>query len=126
MIAIVDDEEAVRRALARLLRSAGLDVATFATGAEFLISLGTTRPDCLVLDLHMPQLGGLEVQSRVAENAHRVPVVIITGDDTPEAHGRALAGGAAAYLRKPVDGQSLLNAIANAIASASDGAEPAR
>jgi len=117
LVAVVDDEEAVRIALRRLLRSAGLDVETFSSGAEFLESMKGHQPDCVVLDLHMPQLGGFAVQARLAEAGIRLPTVVITGHDTDEARARALAGGAAAYLRKPVDDQALLAAIETAKAA---------
>jgi FixJ family two-component response regulator len=79
LIAVVDDEEPVRKALTRLLRSADLDVETFPSGVEFLESLPTRRPDCVVLDLHMPLMDGFEVQARLAESSAPVPVVTITG-----------------------------------------------
>ena len=115
LIAIVDDEESVRVAMHRLMRSAGLDVETFPSGVEFLASMQTHHPDCVVLDLHMPQINGFEVQSHLAKCKPPVPVVIITGHDTPEARARALAGDASAYLLKPVDDCMLLDAIAGAI-----------
>jgi FixJ family two-component response regulator len=111
LIAIVDDEEPIRKALRRLLRSAGLDVETFQSGVEFLESLATRRPDCVVLDLHMPSMTGFEVQAQLAESGATVPVVIITGHDSDETRERALAGQPAAYLRKPVNDQVLLGAI---------------
>ncbi len=111
LIAIVDDEESIRKALTRLLRSAGLDVETFPSGVEFLESLSTRRPDCVVLDLHMPVMNGFEVQARLAASVAPVPVVIITGHDSIETHEHALAGRPIAYLRKPVDDQPLLDAI---------------
>lgn len=113
---MVDDEEPVRKALQRLLRSAGMDVETFPSGAEFLDALPTREPDCLVLDLHMPAVNGFEVQSRLAKSGSRLPVVVITGHDTQESQARARAGGAAAYLPKPFDDSVLLDAIAAAIA----------
>src|SRR6188508_1530733 len=82
-IAVVDDEEGVLKSLNRLLRSAGMDVATFATGALFLTSLSTQHYDCLVLDLHMPELNGFDVQARLAAMESVPPVIIITGHDTP-------------------------------------------
>jgi FixJ family two-component response regulator len=115
LIAFVDEEEAVRRALQRLIRSAGLDVDTFTSGAEFLDSLSLRRPDCVVLDLHMPEVNGFQVQSWLSQMPDPVPVVIITGKDSEETHQRAMEGGAMAYLRKPVDEQILLAALANAI-----------
>ena len=115
MIAIVDDERSVRVAIERLIRSAGLDVETFGSGGEFLESVKTRRPDCVVLDLHMPHVNGLEVQSQLTKWQPGMPVVVMTGHDTPEARARALDGGAAAYLLKPVDECVLLDAITAAI-----------
>ena len=115
IIAVVDDDDAVRIALRRLLRSAHLDVEIFASGAEFLESLKDRRPDCVVLDLHMPQVNGFSVQEKLTSQGIRLPVIVITGLDADDARERALAGGASAYLRKPVDDQALLDAIAAAI-----------
>jgi len=111
LIAVVDDEESIRKALTRLLRSAGLDVEAFPSGVEFLQAIVTRRPDCVVLDLHMPFMNGFAVQARLAECSLPVPVVIITGHDSTESRNRALAGRPAAYLRKPVNDQALLDAI---------------
>src|ERR1044072_4516356 len=115
MIAIVDDEEPVRKALRRLLRSAGMDVKSFPSGVEFLESLTTEWPDCLVLDLHMPVMNGVEVKAQLAGLRGSVPVVIITGPDSDETRALALAGFPVAYLRKPVNDQLLLDAIALAL-----------
>ena len=108
----------MRIALRRLLRSAGLDVETYSSGAEFLESMKGHQPDCVVLDLHMPQLGGFAVQARLSEAGIRLPTVVITGHDSDESRERALNGGAAAYLRKPVDDQALLDAITNSVRTA--------
>lgn len=115
-IAIVDDEDSVRKALERLLRSAGMEVETFASGIDFLAGVQSRRIDCVVLDLHMPKVSGFEVQLQLARLGNSVAVVVITGHDTPESQARALAGGAAAYLLKPIDEQVLLDAISAAIA----------
>lgn len=115
LIAIVEDEEPIRKALRRLLRSAGMDVKSFPSGFEFLESLTTQWPDCVVLDLHMPVMNGFQVQARLAELRVSVPVVIITGHDSDETHALALAGFPVAYLRKPVNDQLLLDAIALAL-----------
>jgi two-component system, LuxR family, response regulator FixJ len=112
LIAVVDDEACVSKALKRLLCAAGHRVETFASGAAFLKWLQRETPDCVVLDLYMPQVDGFEVQARLAQQGARVPVVAITGRDTPQARRRALAGGAAAYLAKPVEAEALLEAIA--------------
>jgi FixJ family two-component response regulator len=109
LVAVVDDEDPIRKALMRLLRSAGLDAVEYSSGGEFLDSLSHRRPDCVVLDLHMPVVSGFMVQARLAESG--LPVVIITGHDSDETRDRALAGKPAAYLRKPFHDQSLLDAI---------------
>jgi len=115
LIAIVEDEEPIRKALRRLLRSAGMDVKSFPSGVEFLESLTTQWPDCVVLDLQMPVMNGFEVQARLAELRVSVPVVVITGHDSDEMRALALAGFPVAYLRKPVKDQLLLDAIALAL-----------
>jgi FixJ family two-component response regulator len=115
LIAIVEDEEPIRKALRRLLRSAGMDVKSFPSGVEFLESLTNQWPDCVVLDLQMPIMNGFEVQARLAELRVSVPVVIITGHDSDETRALALTGFPVAYLRKPVNDQLLLDAIALAL-----------
>ena len=95
--------------------AAGFRAQSFATGAEFLASLATTRPACVILDLHMPVMNGFDVQQRLRDAQMDVPVIVITGHDAIESQQRALAAGAVAYLRKPVDDQSLLRAIETAI-----------
>lgn len=124
LIAVIDDEDAVRTALRRLLRSEGMGVETFSSGAEFLNSLAGHRPDCAVLDLHMPGVTGFDVLARLAETRAGVPVVVITGNDSPESETSALGGGASAYLRKPVRDRLLLDTISAAIARAGSSASP--
>lgn len=114
-VAVVDDDPSVLRALCRLLRSRGFDVAPFASGSAFLSATEARQPDCVVLDLHMPETSGFEVQARLFERRAGEPVIVITGDDTPESRSRALGLGARSYLSKPVDGAELLAAIAAAI-----------
>ena len=116
MIAIVDDEISVCRALERLFKSAGFNVVTFTEGLSFLKFVETTRVDCAVVDLHMPQLSGIDVQMRISQSGKRVPVVIMTGQDTPESRRRALDAGAVAYLRKPADDETLVDAVTAGIA----------
>ena len=89
------------------------------SGAEFLHSVDDHEPDCVVLDLHMPGMSGFDVQGALAVAHAGVPVVVITGHDTPESRTRALRLGAKAYLCKPVDDEALLSAIGTAIDRAS-------
>ncbi len=110
-IAIVDDDQSVLVALRRLIAAAGYEVETFPSGPAFLESAENHEPDCVVLDLHMPKMGGLEVQSLLKSGHAGIPVVFLTGQDSPEARSCALTGGASAYLCKPVDQETLLAAI---------------
>jgi FixJ family two-component response regulator len=115
VIAIVDDEECVRKALERLLRSVGHKVACFRSGEDFLYSLGMCRPDCAILDFHLPGLSGLEVQRCLRRNRNSLPCIIITGKDEPETRERVLASGAAGYLTKPLDQRRLFDMISAAV-----------
>jgi FixJ family two-component response regulator len=116
-IAIVDDEPAILKAFERLLRAAKFEVATFCSGAAFLASLNTRRPDCVVLDLQMPGMNGFDVQQHLAADpTGKVAVVVVTAHDSHAAEQRAMAAGAAAYLKKPVEARPLLDAIRTAIA----------
>jgi two-component system response regulator FixJ len=115
LIAVVDDDERMCVAMSRLLRSARHDVEMFPSGAAFLECLKSHQPDCVVLDIHMPEMDGFEVQARLMEAGIHLPIVIVTGDDSAESRERALASGPSAYLSKIVDGQTLLDAITTAI-----------
>jgi FixJ family two-component response regulator len=114
-ISVVDDDESVRKALGRLLRAERMDARTFASGQEFLCSLESVRPDCVILDVHMPGINGLDVQRRLAEGGLQLPVVVITGYDEPLTRARCMSAGAAAYLRKPLEAKGLLSAIYRAV-----------
>jgi FixJ family two-component response regulator len=115
VVAIVDDEEAVRKALGRLLRASGMASETFASGQEFLDSLAAQRPDCLVLDLQMPVLNGLDVLHELAKGGQRVPTIVITAHDEAQSQAQCRSAGAAAYLCKPLDGKVLLDTIASVV-----------
>ena len=116
-VAIVDDEESVRCALMRLLRASSLDCEGFASGEEFLNSLATRRPDCLILDLQMAGLNGRDVQRQLNGLGRPIPVIMITAHDEPTIREQCLADGAAAYLRKPLRGDVLIRSIQAAIQS---------
>ena len=118
-VAIVDDEEPVRKALRRLLRASGLQADAYPGGSEFLQAATQRPPDCVVLDLHMAGMSGLQVLRKLQAAPRRSPVVIITAHDEPEAREQCLAAGAAAYLRKPLDERLLLNAISAALGAGS-------
>ena len=115
LVAVVDDEDAIRKALHRLLRSAGLGVNTYASGTEFLQSLSSRKPDCVVVDIRMPGMTGFDVQSRLKADNIALPVIFITALDDPGDGQRAINAGASALLRKPFGDDELLAAIEIAI-----------
>jgi len=117
-IAIVDDDHSVRKALCRLLRSLDIHAESYASGREFLDALQRALPDCLVLDLRMPDMNGLELQQHLTDRGIRLPTVMVTGHDEPGMRSKCVAAGAGTYLRKPLDEKSLLQAIEDAIAAA--------
>ena len=110
VIAIVDDDPSIRRSLHRLVQSAGYAVETFASAREFLDWLPRGRAACLVLDVHMNEMSGFELQKRLA-----VPVLFITSRDDDATRIRIETSGAAGHLRKPFDEQAVLDAIRRAV-----------
>jgi FixJ family two-component response regulator len=112
---VVDDDASIREALASLVRSTGLKVETFATAQEFLARAPADVPSCLVLDVRMPGLSGLDLQSRMRELNLEIPVVFITGHGDVPTSVRAMKAGALEFLTKPVLEGELLDAIARAI-----------
>jgi FixJ family two-component response regulator len=117
VISIVDDDESVRQAVEGLLRSVGFQVAVFASAEEFLRSRHRQKTRCLILDLRMPCMGGLELQQELERDAHRIPIIILTAHGDDEARRRALGAGAVAFLHKPCDGETLLSAVQAAAGS---------
>jgi len=116
IVAIVDDDESVCRAIKRLLRASGIEAETFSSGDEFLNTLSAIpsyRPACVILDIQMPGTGGLEVQRQIAPMG--LPVIMITAYDEFSVRQTALASGAAAYLRKPFNAAILIKAVEMAV-----------
>jgi len=118
LIAIVDDEKSVGKALHRVFTSAGFQTQVFTSGAQFLESVRTVVPDCVVLDLHLPGLSGLDVQRRLRQDNVRLPAVVITGIEEPGIREQVAAAGTSAYLLKPLDSQTLLQAVDRAMRNA--------
>ena len=111
IVMIVDDDESVRRAARRLIRSYGFAVETFASADDFLASGRLSETACLVLDVQMPGLNGLELQSRLVAEGHQVSIIFITAFDDENARAQALKAGALSYLVKPFEEADLLNSI---------------
>lgn len=120
LIYIVDDEPSVCTAYARLLRSAKMETRTFLSAEEFLKAELSDENACLICDVAMPGISGLELAERLAAKGRRLPVIFITAFDTPGNRAVAQRLGAASYFRKPVDDQALLDAIAWAVNPRSD------
>lgn len=117
-IVIVDDDESVCRALKRLVRSLGMDADTFTSGHEFieLIEAMPSLPvDCVVLDVQMPGLNGLQVQEQLMRSGHRFPIIFITAHDDCGVRDQALASGALAFVRKPVNDELLIRTLSAAL-----------
>lgn len=117
VVYVVDDDPSVRRALERLLRSAGYNILTFTGASEFLDFNCPDTPGCLILDIKMPKLSGLELQDRLSEKGVFFPIIFMTAFDKPQWQERAKKMGAVAYLRKPFKGQALLDAIDQSVAN---------
>jgi len=111
LISIVEDDASVRRALRRLLQSAGYAVETFASAAEFFDSPVIGRTACLVLDIQLGDTTGFEVQERLAADRTTVPIIFITAHDDAATRERVRQSGVAQYLRKPFERSALLGAI---------------
>jgi len=108
---VVDDDESIRRALKRLLRSVGYHAVTFESAEDFMDSAPEGGEGCLILDIRLPGMTGLDLQEKLSASGAKYSVIFMTAHDNPEWRQRAKNAGAVAYLRKPFDEQSLLNAI---------------
>lgn len=110
-VAIVDDDASVRKALMRVLQASSYTVETFESAIEFLGSLNQHIPDCLIADLQMPSMGGLELRISLTRAGFEIPTIIISAHDEPGSRERCSAAGAAAYLLKPIQKKELIAAI---------------
>lgn len=115
LIAIVDDDDAVREALFDLLQVEGLSARMFANGAAFLADAAADRFDCVVTDVRMPEVDGLELQRRLRAGGSSMPVIFLTSSVEETTRTRALEEGAAAWLSKPVADKALLHALRAAL-----------
>lgn len=115
VVAVVDDDPSVRKALERLLKTAHMDVETYPSGERFLLSLQERQPDCLVLDIRMPGMTGPELRDRLMALARRIPIVFITAHSEDVAPERGASGERADILHKPFNDETLLAAIRRSI-----------
>ena len=118
MIAVVDDDAVIRKALSRLLGAHSYRVKTYPGGQEFIDSLNGQVPSCLILDLNMEPMKGGEVLQHLGDTGKGIPTIILTGHDSSERRERCRQAGAVAFLVKPMDGEKLLQAIETALKGA--------
>jgi FixJ family two-component response regulator len=118
VISIVDDDKSVRVALEGLMRSLGHNVSTFGSAEEFLESEKLHDTSCLITDLQMPGLNGIDLQSRLNAQGHRIPVIFITGHPEDNVRACAMNAGAVGFLAKPVRARSLIECIEKALQAA--------
>ena len=112
LVAVVDDDISVRRSLDRLMRSAGLEVNVFASAEEFLNSTHPRKADCLILDIRLPGISGIDLHRHLLASRYNVPVIFITAHGSDEdARSEAASDWTVAYLIKPIDGDELLDAV---------------
>ena len=112
---VVDDDRAVRESLALLVQSVGLEVETFSGAGEFLDAYRPDRRGCLITDIRMPGMSGLELQERLTEEGYHIPVIVLTGFGDVPAAVRALKGGAVDFVEKPFNPQALLDLVQQAL-----------
>src|SRR6266851_2331746 len=115
VVSIVDDDVSVRRSTRRLLRSSGFRAEVFASAEEFLESKSAAKTACLILDLRMPGMSGLELQRRLTQNGDPVPIIFLSAHASEEDERFALRAGAVQFLRKPSSKEALLGAIRDAL-----------
>ena len=115
VVCVVDDDESLRRSVRNLLSSVGFRVETFASAEEFLESIHRANTGCLVLDLRMPGMNGLDLLRHLGAMGSRIPVIILTAHGDEEARRRSLEAGAVAFLGKPFRDDALLDAVKTAL-----------
>ena len=117
LVTIVDDDESVREALKGFLQSAGFAAEIFSSATDLLGSNVLDKTSCLIVDVHMPVMTGLELQRRLGNSRFRIPMIFITARDDPQARAQAIRAGAIDFLQKPFAADALLGAIHAALDS---------
>lgn len=121
VVSIVDDDESVRLATAKLVRLHGFVAHAFASAEEFLRSPRVSDTSCLITDIRMPGMSGVELQCHLIAQGKRIPVIFVTAFSEESSHARVLACGAAGFLTKPFDGRTLINCLYEALKRPNDG-----
>jgi FixJ family two-component response regulator len=116
VVHVVDDDELTRKGTARLLAAAGLEARTYASALDFLAAVQPDMPGCIILDVRLPDLSGLDLQEALADRGVMLPIVFMTGHGEIPDTVRAIQRGAVDFLTKPVEGETLLAAVSRALA----------
>lgn len=114
-VGVVDDDESLRRSVARLLRAAGMQPIIYASAEAFCADEKQPRLDCLVLDIQLPGMSGIDLRNKLAAEGVATPVLFVTAHDDPRAREEAMAGQCIGYFRKTDPGSELLNAIRHVV-----------
>jgi FixJ family two-component response regulator len=117
LISVVEDDQSFRESMGRLMRSLGYTVEIFSSATEFLASPGLAETACLIADIHMPALTGLELYRRLIDMGHAIPTILVTAYPNEADRARALREGVVCYLRKPVDQEHLTQCVCAALRS---------
>ena len=117
-VAVVDDDESLLRSLARLLRAAGMQPVTYSSAEAFRADVKRPRFDCLVLDVQLPGISGIDLRDQLAAEGAATPILFVTAHDDPQARANAMAGPCAGYFRKTDAGSDILETIRRAVAAA--------
>lgn len=115
VVFVIDDDESICRSLRRLIKSAGFCVRTFISGNDFLNQGCQNMPGCILLDVRMPEVGGLELQQRLNDSGSKMPIIFMSAHHDTETREKALNAGAIAFLQKPFEDQLLLETIRSAL-----------
>ena len=117
LVSVVEDDRFFRESMRRLMRSLGYSVEAFPTAADFLASPRLAETTCLIADVHMPAMTGLELHRRLIEAGYAIPTILVTAYPDEDVRTRALKGGVVCYLRKPIDREHLLRCVRAALHS---------
>jgi FixJ family two-component response regulator len=117
LVSVVEDDRFFRDSMRRLMKSSGYGVAAFSTPADFLASPRLAETACLIADVHMPGMTGLELHRRLIQARHAIPTILVTAYPDEDVKARALKDGVVCYLRKPVDQEQLLRCVRAALHS---------
>jgi FixJ family two-component response regulator len=121
LVAVVDDDDAVRDAIQNVLQSAGLRTEAYASAEDFLDTGHLRDSACLVLDIRMPGMSGLQLQRRLADEGYAIPTIFVTAYADETARRQAMQAGASAFLRKPFDSEGLLRSVQSALSRTKQG-----